>query len=186
MFHKHPVLKFSATGPIDPEKTPYKWWCRVCRSELSLISRGTLELMAHYRCDSHLITEHRIRMEIPEMVLFDKNERELQGIGLIEAKRNAKNTHLIAPELDGLRPLVGQHSVPDFASSTIPTEGVLSLICILESPEEWWTSGQFEKIYDGISQLYRNNQLPVQNWDHHCLYVSIVFRFSICKFHLLE
>ena len=22
MFHKHPVLKFSATGPIDPEKTP--------------------------------------------------------------------------------------------------------------------------------------------------------------------
>ena len=39
MFHKHPVLKFSATGPIDPEKTPYKWWCRVCRSELSLMSR---------------------------------------------------------------------------------------------------------------------------------------------------
>ena len=132
MFHKHPVLKFSATGPIDPEKTPCKWWCRVCRSEPSLMSRGMLELMAHYRCDSHLMKEHRIRMEVPEMVLFDKNERELQGMGLIEAKRIAKNTHPIAPELDGLRPLMGQHSVPDFASSTSPTEGVLCLICILE------------------------------------------------------
>ena len=25
MFHKHPVLKFSATGSIDSAKTPYKW-----------------------------------------------------------------------------------------------------------------------------------------------------------------
>ena len=186
MFHKHPVLKFSATGPIDPEKTPCKWWCRVCRSELSLMSRGTLELMAHYRCDSHLIKEHRMRMEIPGMALFDKNERELQGMALIEAKRIAKNTHPIAPELDGLRPLVGQHSVPDFASSTSPTEAVLSLICILEYGLK--NGGHLDSltgIYDGISRLYRNSQLPVQNWDHHRLDVSIVFRFSICKFHLL-
>ena len=25
MFKKHPVLKFSATGPLDRDKTPYKW-----------------------------------------------------------------------------------------------------------------------------------------------------------------
>ena len=87
MFHKNPVLKFSATGPIDPEKTPYKWWCPVCRSELSLMSRGTLELMAHYRCDSHLIKEHRMRMEIPGMALFDKNEREFKEWPLLKPKR---------------------------------------------------------------------------------------------------
>ena len=50
MFKKHPVLKFSATGPfLDRDKIPYKWWCRVCKTELSLMSRGSLELVFHYR-----------------------------------------------------------------------------------------------------------------------------------------
>ena len=40
MFKKHPVIKFSATGPLDKDKTPHKWWCRVCKIELSLMSRG--------------------------------------------------------------------------------------------------------------------------------------------------
>ena len=180
MFHKHPVLKFSVTGPIDPEKTSYKLWCRVCRSELSLMSRGTLELMAHFRCDSHLIKEHRMRIEIPGMALFDKKEQELQGMALIEAKKVAKNTHPNAPQLDSLLLLVGQRSIPDFGSSTSPTEVVLSLIYILEYGLK--NGGHLDSligIYDGISRLYRNNQLPVQNWDQHRLYVSIMFRFSI-------
>ena len=33
MLKKHPVLRFSATGPLD-KKSPYKWWCRVCEVEL--------------------------------------------------------------------------------------------------------------------------------------------------------
>ena len=70
MFKCHPVLKFSATCPIDKDKTPFKWRCRVCRIELSLMSRGSLELISHYRSDSHLIREHRIRMEIPGMPLL--------------------------------------------------------------------------------------------------------------------
>ena len=31
MFKRHPILKFSATGPLDRERSPYKWWCRVCK-----------------------------------------------------------------------------------------------------------------------------------------------------------
>ena len=97
MFKRHPVLKFSATGPLDPDRTPYKWWCRVCRVELSLMSRGSLELMWHYRSDSHLIKEHRIRMEIPGMPLYDKEEREILGTALQEAKKKAKEVPLRVP-----------------------------------------------------------------------------------------
>ena len=25
MFERHPVLKFSATGPVDRDRSPYKW-----------------------------------------------------------------------------------------------------------------------------------------------------------------
>ena len=104
MLKKHPVLKFSATGPLDAEKTPYKWWCRVCRTELSLMSRGPLELISHYRSDTHLTKEHRIRMEIPGTPLFDKDGKEILGIALQEAKKVAKDTHPIAPQLDSCHP----------------------------------------------------------------------------------
>ena len=79
MFKRYQVLKFSATGPLDKEKCPYKWWCRVCRVELSLMSRGSLELISHYRSDSHLVRERRVRKEVPAMPLFDKDEKELLG-----------------------------------------------------------------------------------------------------------
>ena len=73
---KHTVLKFIVTGPIDrQQKTPYKWRCRVCRVELSLTNRGVLELLSHFRNDSHLIKEHRIRSEIPGMPLYDRHEK---------------------------------------------------------------------------------------------------------------
>ena len=60
MLRKHPVLKFFATGPMERSKTPYKWWCRVCRVELSLMSRGVLEVLSHFKTDAHLVKEHRI------------------------------------------------------------------------------------------------------------------------------
>ena len=104
MFKRHPVLKFSATGPLDKDKTPFKWWCRVCRVELSLMSRGSFELISHYRSDSHLIREHRIRMEIPGMPLFDRDEKELLGVALQDAKRKQK---IIIPYL--LRSILIDH-----------------------------------------------------------------------------
>ena len=46
MLNKHPVVPYFATGPLDRSKNPYKWWCRVCKIELSLMSRGVLELLS--------------------------------------------------------------------------------------------------------------------------------------------
>ena len=90
MFNRHPVLKFSATGPLNKEKSPYKGWCRVCRVELSLMSRGSLELISHYRSDSHSVREHRVRMEVPGMPLFDKDKKGIAGCGSPECQEEAK------------------------------------------------------------------------------------------------
>ena len=91
MFRKHTVLKFLATGPLDTKKTHYKWWCRLCKVELSLMRRGVLEFLSHYRTEFHLIKEDRIRMDIPGMPLFDREERELQGVPLSEAKKSQRH-----------------------------------------------------------------------------------------------
>ena len=72
------------------------------------MSRGSLELVSHYRSDTHLNKEHRIRVKIPGTPLRDKSEREILGMALQEAKKVAKDTHPVAPQLDSCHPIVGQ------------------------------------------------------------------------------
>ena len=176
MLRKHPFLKFSATGPIDRDKTPHKWWCRVCRVELSLMSRGSLELLSHYKSETHLVKEHRMRMEIPGMALFDKEGREMYGIQLQEAKKKAKNNYPIAPQLDSCHPLVGQDTIPNFNTVTNPTDKVLSQICILEHGLRH--GGHVKSligIYGELSRLTSSDGACELNWSQQRLFVSIIF-----------
>ena len=176
MLKKHPVLKFSATGPLDKGKSPHKWWCRVCKVELSLMSRGSLELISHYRSEAHLIKEHRIRMEVPGMPLFDKDQTELLGVALQEAKRKAKDTYPIAPQLDSCRPLVGQESIPDFTATSSPTDKVLSQISILEfGLKHGGHISSLTGMYDELVRLTSSDRLSMQNWGPERLFVSLFF-----------
>ena len=173
---KHPVLQFSATGPLDADKTPYRWWCRVCRVELSLMSREPLELVSHYRTDSHLIKEHRIRMEITGMPLFDKDCKEILGTALQNAKKAAKDTYPIAPQLDSRHPLAGRSAVPATNIASSPTEKVLFQITILEfGLRNGGHVDNLSGIYGEVSRLTSSNVLSTQNWSDQRLYVSILF-----------
>ena len=174
MLRKHPVLKFSATRPVNRDKTLYKWSCRVCKIELSLMSREVLELMAHYKTDSHLIKEHRIRMETPGMALYDKDECELQGLALAGAKRIAKETYPIAPQLDCYRLLVGQDALPHFGTDKSPIETVSSQISIIEIG--FRRGGDIScvtDIYDEINRFSsREGQVDSFNWNPYRIFVS--------------
>ena len=98
MLRKNPVLQFFATEPQNRDRDPHRWWCRECRVELLLKTRGVFELLSHYRTDTHLTKEHRVRLEIPGMIVYDKQERALQGLELQEAKRAARVAHPIVPQ----------------------------------------------------------------------------------------
>ena len=175
MFRKHPVLKFFATGPIDREKTPYKWWCRVCRVELSLMSRGSLELLSHYKTETHLLKEHRIRMETPGLPLYDKEEVELQGIALQEAKRIAKDMHPISPQRDPCRLLVGQDKLPEIRSDSAPVDIVLSQIRVLElGLKHRGHVASLIAIHDEILQHSAGgSSMQTLNWSDSRIFVSI-------------
>ena len=175
MFRKHPVLKFFATGPIDREKTPYKWWCRVCRVELSLMSRGPLELLSHYKTESHLLKEHRIRMETPGLPLYDREEMELQGIALQEAKRSAKDMHPIAPQRDLCRLLVGQEKLPELRSDSTPIDVVLSQIRVLElGLKHGGNVASLVAIHDEILQHSAGGSaIQTLDWSDSRIFVSI-------------
>ena len=54
------------------------------------MSRRCLVLTSQYRSDSQLVREPRIRMEVPGMPLYDKEEQELVGITLQKPKRKRR------------------------------------------------------------------------------------------------
>ena len=177
MFRKHPVLKFSATGPIDKEKTPYKWWCRVCKLELSLMSRGPLEMISHYKTESQLVKEHRIRMETPGLALYDREEVELQGIALQEAKRTAKDTYPIPPQLGPRRLLVGQDRLPDIKGDSSPVEIVLAQLRVLEfGLKHGGPLASLIGIHDEILQhTSTTSDFQPFNWESSRIFVSIYY-----------
>ena len=71
-------------------------------------------------------------METPGLPLYDKEEVELQGIALQEAKRIVKDMHPISPQHDPCRLLVGQDKLPEIRSDSAPVDLVLSQIRVLE------------------------------------------------------
>ena len=175
MLKKHPIMKFSATGPNDRNKNIHKWWCRVCKVELSLLSRGSLELLSQYKTESHLIKEHRIRMEISGMALYDKDGVQILGVSLKEARKKATDTYSIVPQQDACRPLVGQDSVPNFSSYISPTDKILSQISILVyGLRHGGHIKSLTGIYDEFSQLTSETHFCSQNSSPQRLFVSIV------------
>ena len=144
------------------------------------MSRGFLELVSHYRSETHLVKEHRIRMGIPGMALYDQEERELLGESLQEAKKKAKDSYPIAPQLDPCRPLVGQESVPDFSAVITPTEKILSQVTVLEfGLRHGGHLDSLTGIYSELARLATSNQMCDQNWDPHRVFVSIFH--LVCK-----
>ena len=173
MLKKHPVLQFSATRLLDADKSPHKWWCRVCKVELSSMIRGVLELLSHYRTDTHLVKEHRIRMEVPGMSLYNKNEKELLGIALQTAKRVAKETRPVVPQLDSRRPAVGQTTVPCPSAESSPKK-VLFQICIFEfGLRHGGHVNSLTGVYEEVAQMSHSDQMSTQNWSEQRLLVSI-------------
>ena len=139
------------------------------------MSRGSLELISHYRSDSHLIREHRIRMEIPGMPLFDRDEKEMLGVALQDAKKKAKDNYPIPPQLDSHRPLVGQESVPDFSVTTSPTEKILSQMNIIEfGLRHVGNIASLTGMYDELVRLTASDRLSVQNWIQQRIFVSLI------------
>ena len=131
MYKKHPVFKFFVTAPGDSENHPHKWRCRVCHIELSLKTKRSLEILSHYRTDSHLVREHRIRMETPGLPLFGKDEQELTGPALVEAREKAELAYPIIPTLGECYLLPGQRKLPVAIDELDPSSVVCSQIRIL-------------------------------------------------------
>ena len=51
------------SGPADPLHNPYMVWCHICKKNISVKTKGTLEILRHHRTVKHLRRDQRWRYE---------------------------------------------------------------------------------------------------------------------------
>ena len=51
------------SGPADPLHNPYMVWCHIRKENISVKTKGTLEILRHHRTEKHLRRDQRWRYE---------------------------------------------------------------------------------------------------------------------------
>ena len=174
MYHKYPVLKFFATAPADAARYPHKYRCRVCLVELSLKTKGPLEILHHYRTDAHLVKEHRIRMETPGLPLYDKHRNELTGMALKYAIERARREYPVAPKPGEYYLRIGQlQNSEETSVNSLSKEILLQLNLVrfglthrghLDSLIDLW--------HDLVQETKTTDTVAQYDWRPHRVFVS--------------
>ena len=178
MYRKHPVFKFFVTAPADADRDPHKWRCRVCHTELSLKTKDSLEILSHYRTDAHLVREHRIKMATPGLPLYGRDEMELVGPPLDEAREKAELIFPIAPILGECYLLPGQRELPVDTDILDPSAVICSQVRILLAGLQYGGESEvLTSLWANLSLEVRGpTKVPQFNWNPERVFVS-VFNF---------
>ena len=165
---------FFATAPSDAARHPNKYRCRVCMVELSVKTKGPLEMLRHYRTDAYLVREHRIRMETPGLALFDKQCIELSGMALKYAKERAKREYSIAPKLGDYYLRVDQQKLPDKTEPDNPDKETLSQLTLIKFGLRH--GGHLDSLialwHDLITETRTSESVSTHDWRPHRILVS--------------
>ena len=102
MLELAPFAKVFATGPDDPLKNRYSFYCMLCKRNISMRTRGLYELKRHFQRDCHFRADQRLREKICPGKVRGRDGRVLYGSKL-EVEREVY-MELDLPELSHKRP----------------------------------------------------------------------------------
>ena len=51
------------SGPMDPQWNPYKFYCQICKANISIYGKGAREILRHHTSEKHLRKDQRWRYE---------------------------------------------------------------------------------------------------------------------------
>ena len=102
MLELAPFAKVFATGPDDPLKNWYSFYCMLCKRNISIRTRCLYELKRHSQRDCHLRADQRLREKVCPGKIHGRDGRVLYG-SILEAEREVY-MELDLPELSHKKP----------------------------------------------------------------------------------
>ena len=84
------VGQFFVTGATDAAGKPSHFYCRVCRKDVSVLTRGPHEILQHYQEVKHFARDQRLRLETAGW-----REFEFEGNPLTENELERRKKHIL-------------------------------------------------------------------------------------------
>ena len=63
------------SGPVDPKWNPYKFYCQICKGNISIYGKGARAILRHYATEKHLRNDQRWRYE--RLVIEDPDTKTI-------------------------------------------------------------------------------------------------------------
>ena len=87
------------TGPLDPEHNKHKFYCQICKTNVSIFTKGAREIVRHFQCESHFRKDQRWR--------YEHLKKKDKVTGRIVHEVRGKKGQLLTPlELEREKPLL--------------------------------------------------------------------------------
>ena len=71
------VGRFFVTGAKDAAGKPSRFYCGICRKDVSVLTHGSHEVLRHFQGVKHFACDQRLRLETPGWRLLDFEENPL-------------------------------------------------------------------------------------------------------------
>ena len=97
------------TGPLDPEHNKHKFYCQICKTNVSIFSKGAREIVRHFQCESHFRKDQRWR--------YEHLRKKDKVTGRIVHERGKKGQLLTPLELEKEKPFFMQVPLVETGSS---------------------------------------------------------------------
>ena len=65
------VGQFFVTGPTDAATKPSRFYCRICRKDVSVLTHGHHEILRHFQGSKQIPRDQRLRLETPGWEVLD-------------------------------------------------------------------------------------------------------------------
>ena len=92
------------SGPMDPKWNPYKFYCQICKGNISIYGRGAKEILRHHSTERHLRKDQRWRyehltVEDPVTKVIHHHVRDSKGLILSPKDLRREYEHFKKAEL---------------------------------------------------------------------------------------
>ena len=168
-----PFAKKFATGPENPLKNRHCFFCIICRTNVSMGSRGLYKLKRHFQREHHLRVDQRFRARYHPSKVRGSDGRTLYGSKLETEKELLMQ--LVVPELDHKRSFYYDFiEVKPFTFTSASSRTLIQielLLTFLRGRGQLWT---LEEIWTQLGLLTGHSASTVDfNWSASYISVKI-------------
>ena len=174
------------TGPSDAANIPSRFYCRVCRKNVSVLTHGHHEVLRHFQGSRHFARDQRLRLETPGWRVLDfqgnplsedelerQREKNRKGLLVVRDRENPFAEDLITNEAGVIDPQLPVLAKVSCLVDALKMGGIYGLI------EELWAQCVLTAGLVNTEVAWTRDEILVGSLDFRNRFVSFLIHIVV-------